>query len=114
MVLSPERNKNTEEKSNDVTHTAHYEVRETKESETLLRYCVCVNSHMRFKGEGSPFNSSNLTKRRRNEGSSPDRQRCTPHARSSGTISCRTEQDVGAGLHYLRSTLHVTHTHSHM
>jgi len=36
MVLSPERNKNTEEKSNDVTHTAHYEVRETKESETLL------------------------------------------------------------------------------
>lgn len=65
MVLSPERNKNTEEKSNDVTHTAHYEVRETKESETLLVHCVCVNSHMRFKGEGSPFNSSNLTKRRR-------------------------------------------------
>ena len=36
MVLSPERNKNTEEKSNDVTHTAHYEVRQAKESETLL------------------------------------------------------------------------------
>ena len=75
MVLSPERNKNTEEKSNDVTHTAHYEVRETKESETLLRYCVCVNPHMRFKGEGSPFISSFLTENRRNGDSSPDRQR---------------------------------------